>query len=799
MSTEKQTNKIKNLVQLKRLRTRYVNWLFLGLILFFVMFTYIAGNWLEKDVGNITRQETIYCLESITSHDSYEDCLATIIKSRPDFHFFIVSSDNKYVEYNTDKVLVDKYYSDVLLHNLNTLKASKNNVFVSDRMVINNLNYYTFAIRHDETYIVGYVPYMGVINGLGDIHKLYSIIMIILGFAILLTGSLIIAYNLKQEQVEEKEAEKEKSQFSEQMKSSFVANISHEIRTPLNSILGMNEMILRESNEDNIRSYANDVALAGEWLLSIVNDVLDISKIESGNMEIVEADYNIESIFHVLDIMMRNKALAKGISFEASLDEMLPKRLYGDKIRIQQIIANLLSNAVKYTDTGRVVFSISFERIENADNMINLKITVKDTGRGIKLNDQNSIFDSFVRSDLYETASIEGTGLGLAITKNLVERMHGQITLQSEYGKGSIFYVTIPQKISAVQESLIKATEDEKGPEFIDTRILVVDDVSMNLTVIQNLLKRTGITVDTALSGKEALEKMSDITYDLVLLDDRMPVMDGRDTYTEIKNKDLNRCPIIMFTANVGESIRQECIDLGFTDYLTKPVKGSDLEIMLKKYINSEKLSTEESHDNSENNEIKGLPGWLCSLKEIDVQTGLTYCGDAEIYISVLTTFLEDAVRTAENIRIDLKNNNIKDFTTRIHALKSSSRTIGALRLSALAKKMEDAGNDEDMNYIKENIDILMSLYGEIVTSISAIKISEDEDYEEIIDDPGVIGIYKHLKGYVDDFNEVAIGSMLKALKPYRFPGKEQKRYDELCKAYECVDWEKMQELLEDI
>ena len=395
--------------------------------------------------------------------------------------------------------------------------------------------------------------------------------------------------------------EQRRAEAANEAKSIFLANMSHEIRTPINAILGMNEMILRENRNEQIEEYAMNIDSAGSSLLYLVNDVLDISKIESGKLEIVENIYELSSFIHDCYNMVAEKAQKKGLELTVSCHPQLPSKLKGDESRLRQVVTNLLSNAAKYTEKGSI--SLSFDSSEQNRQMM-LVITVKDTGIGISEENMKNLFTQFTRFDMEKNRNIEGTGLGLALAKRLIDLMQGTIEMQSTYGAGTTVTVTVPQQIvdSApvgdfhrnYSSAADKGRQYQQRFEAPDAKILVVDDVKVNLKVIVGLLKSTKIKADTASSGRECLEMITQTAYDLIFMDHMMPEMDGVETYAEMKKLEnsLNKdTPVIMLTANAITGIREQFLQAGFTDYLSKPVSGEKLENLILKYLPKDKCS----------------------------------------------------------------------------------------------------------------------------------------------------------------------------------------------------------------
>ncbi len=379
-------------------------------------------------------------------------------------------------------------------------------------------------------------------------------------------------------------------------KDDFLANMSHEIRTPLNGILGMDEMIIRGTREKKIKQYALEIKSAGNTLLSIINDILDLSKIQSGNFEIVPVDYDLSSVLNDVINLTRHRAVKKDLEYGFNVSESLPSVLHGDEIRIRQVMLNVINNAIKYTEKGSVDISISFiPAADTQEDDIDLIIRVADTGRGIRDEDRDKLFESFERLDEKKNRSIEGTGLGLHITWRLLEMMGGRISVKSEYGKGSVFTMTIPQRIvnrepigdfsKAVKNYLENLETEEVGLFIPDARILVVDDNDMNLEVMEGLLLDTKARIDLANSGEKCIDMVQKCRYDCILLDQMMPGMTGEETLKKMLSMDvLKGAPVIALTADAIIGAKENYISMGFTDYLSKPVKYEQLEQLLKDY-----------------------------------------------------------------------------------------------------------------------------------------------------------------------------------------------------------------------
>ena len=388
-------------------------------------------------------------------------------------------------------------------------------------------------------------------------------------------------------------------------KSNFLANMSHEIRTPMNAILGMDEMILRESkNNEKIKKYANDIKSAGNMLLAIINDILDLSKIESGKAELIETDFEICSVINDLINITRKKALDKDLEYSFDADPNLPVRMHGDEIRIRQIMLNVMNNAVKYTNKGEVKINVLLEP-NVGDEKAMMIVSVKDSGIGIKEEDKEYLFESFARLEETKNRNIEGTGLGLNIANKFIEMMGGYIEVESTYNVGSKFTLYIPvtvvdpTPIGDFTDAIKRLNEEKKGYKTImmapGARVLVVDDNEMNLEVICGLMESTKIKVDTALSGQDGIDKMYKNSYDLILLDQMMPGMDGVTTLENMRAKyDMRGISVIALTADAVAGAKDFYISKGFDGYLSKPVKAEELEKALIKYLPSNLLLSKE-------------------------------------------------------------------------------------------------------------------------------------------------------------------------------------------------------------
>ncbi len=422
----------------------------------------------------------------------------------------------------------------------------------------------------------------------------YSLAIGTLGFSL---GMFTLVSRRSVEMRDEKNA----AEARDRGKTDFLANMSHELRTPINAVLGMDEMILRESREENITRYALNIRNAGKSLLSIINDILDYSKAESGKMEILEQEYELGALLNDALNLISFKAQEKQIRLETIVSPDLPATLFGDELRIRQALANILNNAVKYTKHGRItmkVDSIGSATQEDGSERLYLRVAVQDTGTGIRKEDLDRLFTKFERFDLNANRNIEGTGLGLAITRQIVDLMHGSLTADSVYGEGSTFTIIIPQSVVS-KEKIGNFSErinqyhnitQRYEPEFTapDARVLVVDDNEMNLRLVQELLKHTKMKIDVSDGGADCLEKVLNRDYDLILMDHLMPDMDGIETLHHIRAMKRPSCqtvPIVILTANAISGMREKFLKEGFADFLSKPIDSKQMERVLMKHL----------------------------------------------------------------------------------------------------------------------------------------------------------------------------------------------------------------------
>ncbi len=600
-------------------------------------------------------------------------------------------------------------------------------------------------IAGTDFYLVGTVPGNALNGATSTIYAMIFWVMSSMIILFILVVYFLFRAEKRAVQSDEMLEAKESAENANRAKSNFLANMSHEIRTPINAIMGMNEMILRESNEPQTLEYATNVDHASHTLLALVNDILDFSKIESGQMELVDSNYNLSNLLADVSNIIAVKTEQKGLDYQVEVDPDLPNKLRGDEVRVRQILLHLLNNAVKYTSEGTVRLKVG--GTFKGSSVLELKLQVEDTGIGIQRENIGKLFRDFERLELDRNRSIQGNGLGLAIVKDLVNRMEGNITVTSEYGVGSVFTAYIRQTVMDMETigdfgTRVRERSQAQGDAYQaiftapDARILVVDDNEMNLFVVTNLLKSTRMRIDTASSGQECLNLLSRNYYDVVLLDHLMPVMDGIETLHRARAMTDNMNPNVTFislTANAYVGIREKYLKEGFTDYISKPIESGTLENMLVKYIPAKKLVMNNSPAAAPSPAAGGKDGKRqeagTGKPMLDHVVGVKYCGNSEdILKELLGMFCQQYEAKVQALRETLEKEDWPEFVVTAHGLKSTSLNVGAVSLSKAAKDMEFAGKAKvagekifrpeteegewkPEDYIREHFEKLLDMY----------------------------------------------------------------------------------------
>ncbi len=666
--------------------------------------------------------------------------------------------------------------------------------------------YFMYFANIDKKFnfgISGYAAWQAVAVGINYIY-----LVMLIGFGVLILFVFVFGrYLWKSYESKTLAHEKVLADSANQAKSDFLSNMSHEIRTPINAIMGMDEMILRDALDTTILEYAGNIQNAAKNLLGIVNDILDFSKIEAGKMEIIPVEYSLSSLLNDLLHMIEKRAEDKGLEFLVLADEKLPSELFGDEIRIKQIITNILTNAVKYTEKGSITLQVTFHK-KSSDTIL-LCFSVTDTGIGIKEEDMEKLFNAFERIEEKRNRTIEGTGLGMNISQHLLNMMGSTMKVQSIYGRGSTFSADIEQKVVSwepigdfaenYKKSLTQRKEYKEKFTAPDAKILVVDDTPMNLTVVKGLLRQTKVQIDTADSGSECLDLVEKNHYDIIFLDHRMPNMDGIETLAEMKEMPTNKnveTPVISLTANAVSGAREQYIAAGFQDYLTKPIDSDRLEQVMIKYLPPEKVHITKADEVAEVEEIK-VPEEFQNLQGINAEVGIKNCGSEDVYRNALKVFADSILTGAEEIEKYFDEGDWKDYTTKVHALKSTSRIIGAAELSELAKNLEDAGNAENISEIKNSTPKLLELYrsfDEVLKFLQTPK--QDDSTKPLIDEAELAEAYEALKEISASFDYDNAKFILQSLEEYRLPDAEVDKFKKIKSAVESLNWEQVNILL---
>ena len=552
-------------------------------------------------------------------------------------------------------------------------------------------------------------------------------------------------------------------------KSMFLAQMSHEIRTPINAVLGMNEMILNESGNPDILEYAANIQSAGQTLLSLINSILDFSKIEDGKMELVQARYETLKLIDDLANMVSERAAKKGLELSLDIDAAIPRALYGDDMRLRQIITNLLTNAVKYTASGSI--TLGMKLLRNGEEDCELEISVTDTGIGIREEDIEKLSESFLRLEQERNRSIEGTGLGLSIVQRLLAMMDSKMEVRSVYGHGSTFSFRLTQRVVerepiGIYGNRRKTVRQESRRRIVfapDADVLVVDDNEMNLKVAKGLLKHSGIAPDMAESGEQCLEMTARKRYDLIFLDHMMPGMDGIETLRALRERgDLpETTAIIALTANAVAGAREEYLRAGFRDYLSKPIETDALEQMLARYLPEDKFRWRDASNMETGLPIAAQPDTepgmnaraetenpleALSAAGFRTEEGLRYAaGDRDFYLELLNSFATEQEAKSDAIRDDVTRGDWRGYEVHVHALKSGARMIGADVLSDMAFAQENAAKNGDDITIKFGCVPLLNRYRETAETIrralgGAAKRTVENDAQPMTDTPGVSG-----------------------------------------------------------
>ena len=524
------------------------------------------------------------------------------------------------------------------------------------------------------------------------------------------------------------EKSKKEADQANRSKTEYLSNVSHEIRTPLNAILGFSNTLLQEDISDQTKEEVEYIIGSSETLLEIVNEILDISKIESNKLEITNVDYSIEKLYRSLVIMTEEKIGSSQLQFIHNFNTNIPPVLSGDYVRLKQILVNIINNAIKYTEHGFVKLKFSYDNIINEE--CRLIISITDSGLGIDEDSIDKIFMKFNGMEVQKDVKIQGTGLGLSLTKRLIDMMNGKIVVQSKKGEGSTFILYITQKISDKKLSDLEEKTISNNDMFIGKgeRILIVDDNPMNIKVALRLMQDYNLKIETLNSGKEAIAKIqAGRVYDLVMLDDMMPEMSGVEVLNVLKQNPNYKMKTIALTANAMSGMRDKYINDGFDDYLAKPIEKRSLNALLIKYLgnNTSKIKVAEKQIQVEQKPVKveqkpvevkpevtntKLNKDYLTSNGIDLNKSLEYLGDMEMYNDTVKDFLNEVEEKISNLSKYKEAKDMANYAVFAHSLKSDAKYLGIMDLADIAYKHEMAGKSNDINFVDSNYEKLISL-----------------------------------------------------------------------------------------
>lgn len=591
-------------------------------------------------------------------------------------------------------------------------------------------------------------------------------------------------------------------------KTNFVSNMSHEIRTPMNSIVGITEILLRSRHSPKEQEYLLNIQSSGRVLLTIINDVLDCSKMEACKMQLFDEPYDTCSLFHDLRISMENRIGHSGLELIYDIDQDIPCKLKGDMGRIRQVIINLVNNAIKYTEKGSVRFSVHV-RQKNTDKVM-LYYEVADTGIGIRKEDQKILFDAFQRVEMDRNRYVEGTGLGLTISQNLVNMMGGVIEVESEYGKGSRFFFTIeqtiidPTPVSAVNYNGQKDNVTEKEAECLfiapEAHILLVDDNELNLVVAKELLKPLRMQIDTAENGLQAVKMVRGSQYDLVLMDHMMPVMDGIEAAKAIRalpEDKYQKLPIIALTANAMVDARKEFLNAGMNGFVAKPIDFARICNQLKLWLPKDLVRDVPKE------EAKKLLADDLSDREIQpedpqmgfsFEEGVNHCGSKAALMKTIRIFYRTIDSKANKIEQCLKEGLISDYVIEIHALKSSALLIGAVPLSEAAKELEDYGKQGKTEVLEEKTPDVLTLYRDLKNILRPYAEKEEDAKKEFSDGEWITAL-QQIHQCIEQFDLDGVDQIMEQLEEYQVPECIRESMDQLRVYVADVSLEEIMEL----
>ena len=615
-----------------------------------------------------------------------------------------------------------------------------------------------------------------------------------IGMVLLNLGIYMTTENPDALLVEQLEKEKRRADSANEAKTNFLANMSHEIRTPITAVLGMNELILRESKEVSIKQYAKDIEGAAKSLLSIINDILDITKIEAGKLKVITAEYDFFTVIKDVTNMISFKAKMKELVFKVTVDENIPRKLMGDDIRLRQILVNLLNNAVKYTHQGTVTLEINMLP-SDTENEARISFRVKDTGIGIKEEDMQKLCQPFERIEEKRNRNIEGTGLGMSITKQLLGLLHSQLKVSSVYGEGSEFSfelvqeVVDPEPIGKMDEHIEQEeVEYQHTFEAPEAKILMVDDNEMNRRVFVGLLKDTKIQIDEAENGKKCLEKVKQNSYDIIFLDHMMPEMDGVETFRimkEMEDYPSKRAPVVILTANAIVGAKEKYLAEGFDSFLEKPIDYAKLENLIKDLLDDSLLCEAKAPiDKQEQQEVE-----LPMVEGLDWKYARMHFHDDQAMLDTVEFFarsLEYEAKELETLFADIATSEgRKDYRTKVHSMKNSAATIGIIPLAGMAKVLEDSARNDDIAVLENMTPIFLEKWRAYKESLSVFVQSSSEEEKRSADEfqEELQELFQQMNQAAEDMDIDALDQIWSQLEEYQFREEQQEFLEQIHKA----------------
>ncbi len=643
-----------------------------------------------------------------------------------------------------------------------------------------------------------------------SINKIYDDYNDVIGYIIIVSDLTERIKNMKNLEEAKLEAER-----ANQAKSVFLANMSHEIRTPMNAIVGFSELVLKMDISEEVRKHVYDIKWSSHNLLAIINDILDISKIESGKAELVMDSYFTNNFFNDIISIITTQAEKKGLQFIMDIDKSIPKTLYGDKIRLRGILINILNNAIKYTQKGSVTFTASIDKLD--DKHIALRFVIRDTGVGIKPENIGNLFKNFERLDKQVHYGIEGSGLGLAIAHDYVTLMGGDIQVESVYGEGTAFTVTVEQEIidaTPLGDDFVHQITPHNNSNISDMKIynlpiLVTDDNLINLRVAHGILSYYDLDVDTASNGRDAIEMCRNKEYAIVFMDQMMPEIDGIQAMQEIRKigphyASNGKCKIVVLTADAIKGTREHLLEKGFDEYLGKPMNIPQLERIFKRYIPEDLITYESAAKENRKETDSQLEYLRQTLTGIEIKKGILNCGgDVNDYIKILKITYDYGPKQLAELRADWEAKNYENYIIKIHSLKSTSLNIGATDISLEARKQEELGREGNYEYIESHMEFFQEEYTKLLNKLQLVlehfnllenpQASKDDD---IIDSKTVKKMYGYFLRCIDDFDFAKIFDILEEFNKYNFTAHDKEVINKIAVLMDDLSVDELRELL---